>query len=80
MFASRLGIEDLPLFVAFFSSIEVDSVLRKDANEDAVTPSNPAGLAKEFGIGPGEALNIYQVLEITKGRLEAQDGLDGEEQ
>ena len=70
MFSSSVGIQDLPLNVAFFSSVEIDSVLRKNVNEDAVTPSNPAGLAKEFGIGPGEALTIYKVLEKTEGTLE----------
>jgi len=66
MFPSRVGIQDLPLNVAFYS-VKIDSVLRKNVNEDT---SNPAGLAKEFGIGPGETLTICKVLEKTEVTLE----------
>lgn len=51
--------------VAFFSSVEVDRVLRKEANMDCVTPSNPHGLEKGYGIPNGESLTIYDVLEKT---------------
>ena len=50
-FSSKLGIYDLPLSVAFFSSVEVDQILRKDANDDCVTPSNPHGLQKKYKSG-----------------------------
>ena len=68
-FSSSVGIDDLPLSVAFFSSVEIDTVLRKSVTDDAITPSNPAGLEKEFGIGKGESINIYKILEITGGTL-----------
>lgn len=62
--ASTLGLHDLPQSVAFFSSVEVDQVLRKEATLDCKTPSNPDGLSKGYGIPPGESLDIYTA--ITK--------------
>lgn len=74
-FAWRLGMRDLPQSVAFFSSVEVDTVLRKEVDMDCVTPSNPQGLRKGYGVPPGEALDIYTVLEKTSGgHLSCQAG------
>ena len=56
----------MPQSVAFFSSVEIDKVLRKDSRDDCVTPSNPHGLAKGYGVEPGESLDIHQILEICK--------------
>ncbi|XP_066600185.1 DNA polymerase subunit gamma-1, mitochondrial isoform X2 [Prorops nasuta] len=67
--ASKLDMKDLPMSVAFFSSVEVDTVLRKDANDDCKTPSNPHGLEAGYGIPFGESLNIWQTLEKSKGSL-----------
>ncbi|XP_075150231.1 DNA polymerase gamma, catalytic subunit tam [Haematobia irritans] len=61
--SSRLGLNDLPMSVAFFSSVEVDSVLRKECNMDCVTPSNPHGLQIGYGIPPGESLNIHEAMK-----------------
>ncbi|KAG5883920.1 hypothetical protein JTB14_032143 [Gonioctena quinquepunctata] len=63
----RLGLKDLPQSVAFFSAVEVDKVLRKDAKHDCVTPSNPHGLSKGYAIGAGEELDIYQAIEKAGG-------------
>lgn len=68
-FVKRLGMTDLPQSVAFFSSVEIDSVLRKDALGDCVTPSNPYGLCKGYGIPFGESLDIVQTIEKAKGRI-----------
>ncbi|CAG9861793.1 unnamed protein product [Phyllotreta striolata] len=65
----RLGIKDLPQSVAFFSSVEIDRVLRKESKQDCVTPSNPHGLFKGYGISNGEALNIYEAIEKACGNL-----------
>ncbi|CAG0897515.1 unnamed protein product [Darwinula stevensoni] len=54
MFAFKLNIPNLPQSVGFFSSVEVDQVLRKDCRDDCRTPSNPHGLHRGFGIPPGE--------------------------
>lgn len=62
-FSSRLGIHDLPLSVAFFSSVDVDPVLRKEPHMDCKTLSNPLGLEAGHGIPPGESLNIEQIIE-----------------
>lgn len=58
-----VGINDLPLSVAFFTSVEVDQVLRKESNLSCATPSNPHGLDKGYGIPDGESLTIFDVLK-----------------
>ncbi|XP_058830166.1 DNA polymerase subunit gamma-1, mitochondrial [Topomyia yanbarensis] len=60
---SRIGFNDLPQSVAFFSTVEVDTVLRKESQQDCKTPSNPHGLAVGYGIPNGESMNIYQLLD-----------------
>jgi DNA polymerase gamma 1 len=72
LFAYRLGMDDLPQSVAFFSAVDVDSVLRKEVDMSCVTPSHPKP------IPPGESLSIKQVLERTGGTLWA-DGRPMEE-
>ncbi|GLD60228.1 DNA polymerase subunit gamma-1 [Lates japonicus] len=71
-FAHALGMEDLPQSVAFFSAVDIDQCLRKEVNMDCVTPSNPTGLERRYGLPPGEALDIYQIIDITKGSLMKQ--------
>eukprot|EP00088_Acartia_fossae_P013148 TRINITY_DN1683_c0_g1_i7.p1 TRINITY_DN1683_c0_g1~~TRINITY_DN1683_c0_g1_i7.p1 ORF type:complete len:1146 (-),score=216.92 TRINITY_DN1683_c0_g1_i7:47-3484(-) len=60
---ARLGLNNLPASIAYFSSVDVDTVLRKEPDSDCVTPSNPLGLAKGHGIPPGEGLHIFDTLE-----------------
>jgi DNA polymerase gamma 1 len=72
LFAYRLGMDDLPQGVAFFSAVDVDSVLRKEVDMPCVTPSHPNP------IPPGESLSIEQVLARTDGTLWA-DGRPMEE-
>uniref|UniRef100_A0A3P9MMK1 DNA polymerase subunit gamma-1 n=1 Tax=Oryzias latipes TaxID=8090 RepID=A0A3P9MMK1_ORYLA len=69
VFAHALGLQDLPQSVAFFSSVDVDQCLRKEVIMDCVTPSNPTGLERRYGLPPGEALDIYQIINITDGSL-----------
>ncbi|PSN43497.1 DNA polymerase subunit gamma-1 [Blattella germanica] len=69
--ASQLGLTDLPLSVAFFTSVEVDTVLRKEAHHECSTPSNPHGLSKGYGIPQGESLDIHQSLQKAGGSLKA---------
>ncbi|XP_029008599.1 DNA polymerase subunit gamma-1 [Betta splendens] len=69
MFAHALGMQDLPHSVAFFSAVDIDQCLRKEVTMDCVTPSNPTGLERRYGLRPGEALDIYQIIDITKGSL-----------
>ncbi|TKS73276.1 DNA polymerase subunit gamma-1 [Collichthys lucidus] len=54
MFAHTLGMQDLPQSVAFFSSVDIDQCLRKEVNMDCVTPSNPTGLERKYGLPAGE--------------------------
>lgn len=67
--ALRLGINDLPMSVAFFASVEVDTALRKDASADCKTPSNPHGLENEYGISAGESVDILKAIEKSGGSL-----------
>ncbi|CAL8082422.1 unnamed protein product [Calicophoron daubneyi] len=69
-FAYRLGMRDLPESVAYFSSVEIDNCLRKSPNDDCITPSNPEGLEKGYGIAPGQSLSIQDILTQTGGSLE----------
>ncbi|KAI1904109.1 hypothetical protein AGOR_G00002300 [Albula goreensis] len=69
MFSYKLGMLDLPQSVAFFSAVDIDRCLRKEVNMDCRTPSNPTGLERRYGLLQGEALDIYQIIEITKGSL-----------
>ncbi|XP_077988587.1 DNA polymerase subunit gamma-1-like [Glandiceps talaboti] len=71
MFAYKVGMKDLPQSVAFFSSVDIDTVLRKESHMDCKSPSNPHGLHRGYGIPTGDALDIYQVLDLTNnGSLE----------
>ncbi|XP_072258819.1 DNA polymerase subunit gamma-1 [Pyxicephalus adspersus] len=69
MFAYKLGMQDLPQSVAFFSAVDIDRCLRKEVNMDCATPSNPSGLEQKYGIPPGEALDIYEIMKLTNGVL-----------
>ncbi|XP_071545514.1 DNA polymerase subunit gamma-1-like isoform X2 [Panulirus ornatus] len=69
LFALRLGFKDLPQSVAFFSGIDIDQVLRKEPHLDCVTPSNPEGLMKGYGMPPGSTFDIKKILEVTHGSL-----------
>ncbi len=60
---ASLGLSNLPASIAYFSSVDVDTVLRKEPNSDCVTPSNPLGLEKGQGVPPGEGLDIFQTLD-----------------
>ncbi|KAJ1845717.1 DNA-directed DNA polymerase gamma mip1 [Coemansia sp. RSA 2703] len=65
LFSYRVGLEDLPLGVAFFSAVDVDHVLRKEVDLDCVTPTNTEPIA------PGVSYAVKDTLELTRGSLEA---------
>lgn len=67
LFPLRIGLCDLPQSVAFFTSVEVDTVLRKESHLDCVTPSNVHGLSGGYGIPAGESLDISQAIEKSGG-------------
>lgn len=60
MFAEQVGIEDLPQSCAYFSAVDIDSVLRKEVDMDCITPSHPDA------IPPGQSLDIEALL--AKGK------------
>ena len=70
MFAYQLGMDDLPLNVAFFSAVEIDQVIRKEATDNCITPSNPSGLESMYGIPLGKSLDIFDILKLTNGSLD----------
>ena len=53
MFSHRLDLHDLPMSVAFFSAVDFDKCMRKEATMDCKTPSNPLGLEKGHNIPQG---------------------------
>ncbi|TBU23909.1 gamma DNA-directed DNA polymerase [Dichomitus squalens] len=61
LFAFKLGLDDLPQGVAFFSAVDIDHVLRKEVDMPCVTPSQPNP------IPPGESVDILKTLEKTRG-------------
>lgn len=70
MFSQQMGINDLPQSCAYFSAVDVDTVLRKEVDMDCVTPSNPDP------IPPGESLDIFQLLDKgDEARLD-REGVD----
>ncbi|KAJ7281679.1 DNA polymerase family A-domain-containing protein [Mycena rebaudengoi] len=68
LFAYKLGMDDLPQGVAFFSAVDVDKVLRKEVDMPCVTPSQPDPIA------PGESLDIEAVLQCTSNGSLLKDG------
>jgi len=69
MFAQQMGIEDLPQSCAWFSAVDIDTVLRKEVFMDCITPSHPEA------IPPGESLDIQTLL--SKGSEATLDEADG---
>ncbi|KAJ1664814.1 DNA-directed DNA polymerase gamma mip1 [Coemansia sp. RSA 1813] len=61
LFSYRLGMEDLPQSVAFFSAVDVDHVLRKEVDMECITPTNPTP------IPPGVSYSIKNILDLTNG-------------
>jgi DNA polymerase gamma 1 len=72
MFSYQMNLNDLPQAVALFSSVDIDTVLRKESNMDCQTPSNPYGLKQGYGIDFGCSYDIYQILEKTGGSLDSK--------
>ncbi|KAH0369405.1 DNA polymerase gamma, partial [Aureobasidium melanogenum] len=56
MFSQQMGIHDLPQSCAYFSAVDIDSVLRKEIDMDCITPSHTTP------IPAGESLDILQLL------------------
>ncbi len=50
--------------IAFFSGVDVDKCLRKEPDLDFISPSNPNGLSKGYGIQKG-FLNIFIFLRFN---------------
>jgi DNA polymerase gamma 1 len=59
LFHSAVGIPELPLSRAFFSSVAIDNRLRKSPKEKTVTLSNPYGENEPFG----EEFSMYELAE-----------------
>ena len=71
-FAASVGINDLPASVAYFSSIDVDTVMRKEPAFDCETFSNPSGLEKTYGIAAGLTITpetLAQMLESFRDEM-----------
>lgn len=64
MFAYKLGLNDLPQSVAFFSTVDIDQCLRKEVTMDCKTPSNPTGMERRYGIPQGELHTSVDLLIV----------------
>ena len=60
LFHSAVGIPELPLSRAYFSSVAIDERLRKSPKEKTVTLSNPGGETESFGT----EYSMYELAEI----------------
>mgnify|MGYP006276005073 CR=1 FL=1 len=60
MFHSSVGIPELPLSRAYFSSVAIDNRIRKSPKERTVTPSNPGGDQEP----PGVEYSMKELAEI----------------
>lgn len=60
MFCEQVGLHDVPQLVAFFSEVDIDTVLRKEVSMECITPLNPTP------IPPGELMDIYKLLDKVK--------------
>ncbi|CAI4052333.1 hypothetical protein SKDZ_15G4640 [Saccharomyces kudriavzevii ZP591] len=67
MFCQQMGINELPQNCAFFSQVDIDSVIRKEVDMDCITPSN------KIAIPHGEALDINQLLAKANSELGQPD-------
>lgn len=65
-FAYKLDMRDLPISVAFFTSVDIDTCLRKEVDLDCQSPSNKLGLLKGYAIPFGESLDIKQIISRMK--------------
>ncbi|XP_070499314.1 DNA polymerase subunit gamma-1, mitochondrial [Chironomus tepperi] len=61
--ASKLGFCDLPQSIAFFTSVEIDKILRKEAENDCKTPSNLHGFTNGYSINFGESVDVYEAVK-----------------
>ncbi|KAG1834876.1 DNA polymerase family A-domain-containing protein, partial [Suillus variegatus] len=68
LFAFKLGMDDLPQGVAFFSAVDIDKVLRKEVDMPCVTPSHPDPIPS------GESLGIADILDKTNSGSLWKDG------
>lgn len=59
MFAHKLQMDNLPQGVAFFAQVDIDKVLRKEADDPCLTPS------QLLPIPPGTAEDVQSTLEQT---------------
>lgn len=68
MFSEQLGISELPQSCAYFSEVDIDTILRKETTLDCITPSHPEAIA------PGESLDINQLLaKVGNGEILGED-------
>ncbi|RUS20538.1 DNA polymerase gamma [Endogone sp. FLAS-F59071] len=68
LFSSRVGLNDLPQSVAFFSAVDIDHVLRKETDMPCLTPSNKEKISE------GMSLTITQLIEeMCKVNVNAEE-------
>ncbi|CAD5211506.1 unnamed protein product [Bursaphelenchus okinawaensis] len=61
----KMNIKEMPFSIAFFSQVDIDTVLRKEVDTQCTLPDGTQ-------VPNGEALTITQILEKTNGSLTKQ--------
>ncbi|RIA91246.1 DNA polymerase family A-domain-containing protein [Glomus cerebriforme] len=64
LFSYMLGINDLPLSVAFFSAVDIDHVLRKEAETSCKT------ISYDTKIEEGQSLTIHELIKLESSKLD----------
>ncbi|CAG8502331.1 8100_t:CDS:2 [Ambispora gerdemannii] len=62
IFSYMLGIEDLPLSIAFFSTVDIDHVLRKEVEMNCKTSSHPSEIPHGLSISIQDILKKQETL------------------
>ena len=77
LFHSAVGMPELPLSRAFFSSVAIDNRIRKSPKEKTVTPSHPEGINEPFGAeySMTELAQIGAVKKLTTRYQAIKNGL-----
>ncbi|KAI9139245.1 DNA polymerase family A-domain-containing protein [Paraphysoderma sedebokerense] len=56
LFSYKIGLDDLPLSVAFFSAVDIDFLLRKETNDPCISPTQLTPIPN------AESLDIYELI------------------
>jgi hypothetical protein len=83
LFSESVGIKNLPLNVGFFSAVDIDHCLRKEVDQDCITPSNAVPVVHGYNetiydtvkkvFGDDVDISEQKALSVYKNELETLD-------